>query len=49
MLERQINSDAPPRAVLVQLDFGEGGYTERLAEFELLSDSAGAQALYAST
>ena len=45
MFERQINSDAPPRAVLVQLDFGEGGYTERLAEFELLSDSAGAQAL----
>ena len=29
------------RAVLVQLDFGEGGYAERLAEFKLLAGSAG--------
>lgn len=29
------------RAVLVQLDFGDGGYTENLAEFELLARSAG--------
>ena len=28
-------------AILVQLDFGEGGYAERLAEFKLLADSAG--------
>ncbi len=31
------------KAVLVQLDFGDGGYAENLAEFELLSASAGAQ------
>lgn len=29
------------RAVLVQLDFGDGGYSERLSEFELLAKSAG--------
>jgi GTP-binding protein HflX len=29
-------------AVLVQLDFGEGDYNERLEEFRLLADSAGA-------
>ncbi|MFA7269560.1 MAG: ribosome rescue GTPase HflX [Sterolibacterium sp.] len=28
-------------AILVQLDFGEGDYAERLAEFKLLSSSAG--------
>jgi len=33
------------RAILVQLDFGEGGYTERLAEFKLLASSAGATPL----
>ena len=32
-------------AVLVQLDFGEGDYAERLAEFELLVASAGASKL----
>ncbi|MBP9713777.1 MAG: GTPase HflX [Sterolibacterium sp.] len=31
------------RAVLVQLDFGDGGYAENLAEFELLTSSAGVQ------
>ncbi|SMB25520.1 putative GTPase [Sterolibacterium denitrificans] len=31
------------RAILVQLDFGTGGYAEHLAEFELLAASAGAQ------
>jgi len=30
-------------AILVQLDFGAGGYAERLAEFELLAKSAGSQ------
>ena len=32
-------------AVLVQLDFGEGDFDERLAEFQLLLDSAGAKSL----
>lgn len=32
------------KAILVQLDFGTGGYAEDLAEFELLVSSAGAQA-----
>lgn len=45
MLERSVNSRATARAILVQMDFGEGGYAERLAEFELLADSAGAQTL----
>lgn len=31
-------------AILVQLDFGTGGYAEDLAEFELLVESAGANA-----
>jgi len=38
-------AEAPARsekAVLVQLDFGDGDYAERLAEFELLAASAGA-------
>jgi len=30
-----------PKAVLVQLDFGDGGISEQLAEFELLAGSAG--------
>ncbi len=30
-------------ALLVQLDFGDGDFTERLAEFELLATSAGAR------
>ncbi|MFT4173646.1 MAG: GTPase HflX [Rhodocyclaceae bacterium] len=33
------------RAVLVQLDFGDGGIAERLAELELLAGSAGAETL----
>jgi GTP-binding protein HflX len=32
-------------AILVQLDFGSGGYAENLAEFELLAGSAGARSL----
>jgi GTPase len=39
MIEHPPGGDA---AVLVQLDFGEGDYTERLDEFRLLSGSAGA-------
>ncbi len=35
----------PVKAILVQLDFGTGGYAENLAEFELLTASAGAQPL----
>jgi len=31
------------KAILVQLDFGEGGYAERLSEFELLAASASIQ------
>ena len=34
-----------PRAVLVQLDFGEGGIADRLAELKLLTRSAGADAV----
>jgi len=45
MLERPVNSEAAASAILVQLDFGEGGYAERLSEFELLADSAGARPL----
>ena len=33
------------KAVLVQLDFGDGDFAERLSEFELLVASAGARAL----
>lgn len=33
--------EAEPAAVLVQLDFGDGGLAERLAEFDLLARSAG--------
>ena len=42
MFERPASGE---RAVLVQLDFGEGDYAERLSEFSLLVGSAGAQAL----
>ncbi|MBK9351387.1 MAG: GTPase HflX [Sulfuritalea sp.] len=42
MFERPASGE---RAVLVQLDFGEGDYAERLSEFRLLVGSAGAQAL----
>lgn len=39
MFERPASGE---KAVLVQLDFGEGDYAERLEEFRLLSGSAGA-------
>ena len=42
MLERPANGE---RAVLVQLDFGEGDFDERLSEFNLLAASAGARPL----
>jgi GTP-binding protein HflX len=42
MFERPASGE---RAVLVQLEFGEGDYAERLSEFRLLVGSAGAQAL----
>lgn len=42
MFERPASGE---RAVLVQLDFGEGDYAERLSEFRLLVGSAGALAL----
>jgi GTP-binding protein HflX len=42
MFERPASGES---AVLVQLDFGEGDYAERLSEFRLLVGSAGAQAL----
>ncbi len=43
---RGASSSSTPqtRAVLVQLDFGDGGYAENLAEFELLVSSAGVHA-----
>ncbi|MDD5176502.1 MAG: GTPase HflX [Sterolibacterium sp.] len=41
MAERSGSDGGGIRAILVQLDFGEGDYAERLAEFELLSQSAG--------
>jgi GTP-binding protein HflX len=41
MFERPASGE---RAILVQLDFGEGDYAERLSEFNLLVTSAGAQA-----
>jgi GTP-binding protein HflX len=42
MFERPASGES---AVLVQLDFGEGDFDERLAEFRLLLSSAGAQAV----
>ncbi|MCF8199431.1 MAG: GTPase HflX [Sulfuritalea sp.] len=42
MFERPASGE---NAVLVQLDFGEGDYSERLSEFSLLVGSAGARAL----
>ena len=42
MFERPASGES---AVLVQLDFGEGDFAERLSEFRLLVGSAGAQAL----
>lgn len=42
MFERPANGE---NAVLVQLDFGEGDYSERLSEFDLLVGSAGARTL----
>jgi GTP-binding protein HflX len=42
MFERPASGE---RAILVQLDFGEGDFAERLAEFNLLVSSAGAAAL----
>ncbi|TRZ93801.1 MAG: GTPase HflX [Rhodocyclaceae bacterium] len=41
MFEQSPGAAAGIIAILVQLDFGEGGYAERLAEFELLAKSAG--------
>jgi len=42
MFERPASGE---KAVLVQLDFGEGDFAERLSEFNLLVGSAGARAL----
>ena len=42
MFERPASGE---RAILVQLDFGEGDFAERLAEFGMLAASAGATAL----
>jgi GTPase len=42
MFERPAGGE---KAVLVQLDFGEGDFAERLSEFNLLAGSAGAQPL----
>jgi GTPase len=42
MFERPASGE---KAVLVQLDFGEGDFAERLSEFKLLAGSAGARAL----
>jgi GTP-binding protein HflX len=42
MFERPASGE---NAVLVQLDFGEGGFEERLSEFRLLLSSAGATAV----
>lgn len=42
MFERPASGE---RAVLVQLDFGDGDYAERLSEFRLLAGSAGASPL----
>jgi len=41
MIEQSPGAAAGIGAILVQLDFGEGGYAERLAEFDLLARSAG--------
>ncbi len=42
MFDRPATPGADSRAILVQLDLGEIGYDETLAEFELLAASAGA-------
>ncbi|MBL8487623.1 MAG: GTPase HflX [Rhodocyclaceae bacterium] len=42
MFERPATGD---RAILVQLDFGEGDFAERLEELRLLAESAGARCL----
>jgi GTP-binding protein HflX len=42
MFERPASGE---KAILVQLDFGEGDFAERLSEFNLLAGSAGARAL----
>lgn len=41
MIERSTGDGNVSNAILVQLDFGAGGYDESLAEFKLLADSAG--------
>jgi len=43
MIEHAHGKSADINAILVQLDFGDGGYPERLAEFQLLARSAGTQ------
>lgn len=43
MSDKSANGGNTTKAILVQLDFGTGGYAENLAEFELLAASAGAQ------
>ena len=42
MFERPASGE---KAILVQLDFGEGDFAERLSEVNLLAGSAGARAL----
>lgn len=44
MSESPVGGSAGVPAILVQLDFGEGGYAERLDEFRLLASSAGTSA-----
>ena len=42
MIERPASGE---KAILVQIDFSEGDFAERLSEFNLLVGSAGARAL----
>jgi GTP-binding protein HflX len=45
LFDRPASGSGNAGAILVQLDFGEGDYAERLEEFKLLVGSAGAQPL----
>lgn len=45
MFDRPASGSGDSGAILVQLDFGEGDYAERLEEFKLLVSSAGARPL----